>query len=105
MYAAAKTVVIKRDADLLTKEEVNSLTKEVAAAILEELSIWVKYRCFERRPLKGAHNVMDSRHVYKWKHRKTADGKTVRIIRCRMALRGFRDMDAGALLTFAGTAK
>ena len=48
---------------------------------------------------------MDSRHVFKWKHKKTADGKQVRIIRCRMALRGFRDMDADALQTFAGTAK
>ena len=48
---------------------------------------------------------MDSRHVFKWKRRKTADGKTVRIIRRSMALRGIRDMDAGALQTFAGTAK
>ena len=49
--------------------------------------------------------MMDSRHVFKSKHRKGPDGKTVRIIRCRMALRGFRDMDAGALETFAETAK
>ena len=105
VYLATKTAVIKRDTDLLTKDEVSRLSKEVAAAILEELTIWVKYKCFERRPLKGARNVMDSRHVFKWKHKKTPDGKMVRIIRCRMALRGFRDMDAGALETFAGTAK
>eukprot|EP00959_Pyramimonas_sp_CCMP1952_P154726 3236967-Pyramimonas_sp.AAC.1 len=48
---------------------------------------------------------MDSRRVFKCMHRKNAEGKMVRIIRCRMALRGFGDMDAGALETFAGTAK
>ena len=48
---------------------------------------------------------MDSRHVFKWKHRKDKNGNMTRIIRCRMALRGFKDMDAGALQTFAGTAK
>ena len=62
-HTAAKAAVIKRDTDLLTKEEVSRLSREVSAAILEELTIWVKYKCFERRPLKGAHNVMDSRHV------------------------------------------
>ena len=73
----------------------------MAAAILEEVTIRVKYKCFELRPLKGAHNVTDSRHFFKWKHRKGPDGKTVRIIRCRMALRGFRDMDVGAMLSRA----
>merc|ERR1712023_509429 len=68
VYAAAKTAVIKRDTDLLTKDEVSRLSREVSAAILEELTIWVKYKCFERRPLKGAHNVMDSRHVLKWEY-------------------------------------
>ena len=48
---------------------------------------------------------MDPRHVFKWKHEKTPDGKMARIIRRRTALCGFRDMDAGALETFAGTAK
>ena len=48
---------------------------------------------------------MESRHVFKRKHLKGSDGRTVRIIRCRMALRGFRDMGAGALQAFAGTAK
>ena len=102
---SVKTAVIKRSTDLLTKDEIWGLTKEVNAAILEELTTWVQYKCFERRPLRGARNVMDSRHVFKWKHRKGKDGQTTRIIRCRMALRGFRDMDAGALQTFAGTAK
>ena len=105
VYAAVKTAVIKRDADLLSNEEVSRLSEEVAAAIFEELTIRVKYERFERRPLKGARNVMDSRRVFEWKHRKGPEGKTVRITRCRAALRGFRDMGAGALDTSAGTAK
>eukprot|EP00959_Pyramimonas_sp_CCMP1952_P277886 5808514-Pyramimonas_sp.AAC.1 len=48
---------------------------------------------------------MDFRYVFKWKHRKNTEGKMVRIIRCRMALRDLRDMEAGALETFAGAAK
>ena len=105
VYTSVKTAVIKRSTDLLTKDEIWGLTKEVNAAILEELTTWVQYKCFERRPLRGARNVMDSRHVFKWKHRKGKDGQMTRIIRCRMALRGFRDLDAGVLETFAGTAK
>ena len=42
VYLAAKTAVIKRGTDLLAKKEVSKLSKEVAAAILEELTIWVK---------------------------------------------------------------
>ena len=53
--AAAKTAVIKRDIDFLAKEDVSGLSREVSAAILEELTIWVKYTFFERRPLKGTH--------------------------------------------------
>eukprot|EP00959_Pyramimonas_sp_CCMP1952_P048887 1021389-Pyramimonas_sp.AAC.1 len=82
VHAAVKTAVIKRDTDLLTKEEVPRLSQEVAAAILEELTIWVKHKCFERRPVRGARSVIDSRHVFKWKHRKTSEGKMVCIIRC-----------------------
>ena len=42
VYLATKTVVIKRDTDLLTKDEVSKLSKEVAATVLEDLTIWVK---------------------------------------------------------------
>ena len=42
VHAAVKTAVIKRDADLLTNEAVYKLSEEVSAAILEELTIWIK---------------------------------------------------------------
>ena len=51
VYAAVETAVIKRDTDLLSNEGASRLSEEVAAAILEERTIWVKHQCFERRPL------------------------------------------------------
>ena len=79
--------------------------QEIDAATLEELKTWAHYKCFSRRPLYGAHNVMGSRHVYKWKRRQDKHGQWQRIIRVRMALRGFKDMDADSMQTFSGTAR
>ena len=47
---------------------------------------------------------MDSRNVLKWKWVKDETGKNNRIIRCRLALRGFKDQGADWLETYAGTA-
>ena len=52
---------------------------------------------------RGAYNIMDSRNVLKWKWIEV-DGQKKRIIRCRLALRGFKDKDADSLQTYAGTA-
>ena len=102
---ASKTAVIKRESDLLTKQEIYSHDAEVQAATLEELKIWHKYGNFERVPLKGARNILDSRFVIKWKVKlnKTTN-KNYRIIRMRMVMRGFKDWDADTLETYAGTA-
>ena len=97
--AGNKQAVIQRQTDLLTKEEFAKFPTEVAAAILEELRIWVKYKCFVRAQRLGATNVLDSRFVGKWK----VIGKG-RIIRMRMAVRGFKDWEADWLESYAGTA-
>ena len=47
---------------------------------------------------------MDSRNVLKWKWISNDKGDKKRIMRCRMALRGFKDMDADYIETYAGTA-
>ena len=47
---------------------------------------------------------MDSRNVNKWKWIHDEKCNKQRIIRCRMALRGFKDRDADILETYAGTA-
>ncbi len=67
LLAGPKKAVIQRSTDLLTKEEMTTNRVELEAAILEELRTWIKYKCFDRAPRKGARNVMDSRFVAKWK--------------------------------------
>jgi hypothetical protein len=99
-----KTAVIKRDTDVLTKAEEQEYWKEVMAAMLEELIIWVQYHCFKIRLKKDVVNIMDSRNVLKWKWVSNDKGEKKRIIRCRVALRGFKDMDADYIETYAGTA-
>ena len=56
---------------------------------MEEIKIWVKYNTFKRWPRRG--NVMTSRYLLKWKLVTNEDGVSVRIIRARMAMRGFQD--------------
>ena len=105
IYATTvKTTVIKRDTDLVTKEEEVTHWKKLQAAMLDELKIWVKYKCFHMRLKEGVRNLMDSRNVNKWKWIVDDKGQKKRIIRVRMALRGFKDRDADTLETYAGTA-
>ena len=104
--AGSKKAVIDRDTDILTKEEERVYHREILAAVREELEIWIKHACFKRRQRRGARNVMDSRFVYKWKWVKSKSDPSVkvRIIRARLCLRGFKDLDADDLATFAATA-
>ena len=96
---------VTRDTDLLTDSDYTQYHKEVLAALIEELGIWIQHACFHRRPRAGARNILDVRWVGKWKFVKAKDNPNnkVRIIRMRMTLRGFKDMDANDLVTFAGT--
>ena len=104
--ANCKKAVIDRDTDLLTPAEYQENAEAVRAAVLEELTIWVQHGCFSRRPRKGATNIIDVRWVGKWKKipHKTEPGKTVRVIRMRLTLRGFKDREAEGLITYSGTA-
>ena len=100
----SKQAVIQRQTDLLTKDEFHQHEQEVPAAILEELRIWVKHNCFGRAPRKGAKNILDSRFVGKWKIIKIPSQPDRRIIRMRMAVRGFKDWEADTIESYAGTA-
>ena len=103
--APLKTAVVEKEIDNLTPEDYHKYHKEVRAAILEELRVWIDHKCFHRRPRYGARNVLDVRWVGRWKRVKSKSnpGENVRIIRMRMTLRGLKDADAGTLTTFAGT--
>ena len=77
MYVSAATkraVVVKEDV-LLTKQDISSNPKQVSAALLTELKIWLDNRCFAKELLSKATNVMTSRYVYKWKFIKDPSGK------------------------------
>ena len=103
--AGIKKAIISTDTDLLTNDDYHKYAKEVAASIKEELTIWIEHRCFSRRSRKGARNILDVKWVGKWKKVKSKLDPTVmvRIIRMRLTLRGFKDMDANEIPTYAGT--
>ena len=104
MYAAttaARATLVERDDHLLTQEEFRQHAPAVAAAIKEELQIWLDHDCFCRTPRKTASNILDCRWVGKWKRTKAKDDptKTVWVIRMRLTLRGFKDRGAAYLDT------
>ena len=100
-----KKMVIERDTDLLTPEEVLKHDKEVMAAIMDELKTWLKFRCFSRKSRKQARNIVDCKWVIKWKKEVLPDGNTRRIIRARLTIRGFKDRDKDFLESYAGTSQ
>ena len=105
IYAeGTKSVVIKCNTDILTSQEEHIHKGLLNEAMKEELKIWINYKCFHVRPKKGVTNLMDSRNVNKWKWIVDDQGQKKRIIRVRLALRGFKDKDADSIETYAGTA-
>ena len=114
--AGPRRVVVQRDDDTLTAEELRTHAKEVAAAMLKELLTWAKLKCFSRRKRQHAKNVIDCRWVIKWKHEiaATAAGShdtpptaqaSKRVIRARLTVRGFKDQQAHTLDSYAGTSQ
>jgi len=98
-----KKAVIERDTDNLTAEELRKHHEEVAAAILQELLTW---QSFSRKLRKFARNIIDTRWVVKWNwETDPSTNAKRRIIRARLCVRGFKDVDAVGLSSYAGTAK
>ena len=64
----------------------------------DEIMRWHTLGAFKRMPRKLATNVIDARWVLKWKQ---VAGK--KIIQARLVVRGFKDLQAAQLSTFAGT--
>ena len=104
-FLVNKKAVIERDTDLLTRDELVTHSQEVAAAILAELKTWLKYECFTRRDRRTARNVVDCKWVIKWKQELLPDGSKRRIIRARLTIRGFKDIEAADLTRYAGTSQ
>lgn len=102
-HTNSKLEVVKRASDLLTKEELVQHRQKVEEAIFEEFRIWEGYKCFEMVSRKGAQNIIDSRFVAKWKVKDPSKPYESRIIRMRMALRGFKEWCADSLDNHAAT--
>ena len=94
----ARSAIIERDTDNLTAAEKKQHTKELMAARTEELLRWTGFKAFHRRPRVGSQNRIDCTWVDKWKY---VDGK--RVIKSRLCLRGFKDLEGASLATYAGT--
>jgi hypothetical protein len=94
-----KEVVIEREMNILTFEEAMAHVEDCTKAMRDELQRWVATKAFARHPRKLAHNCLDSRWVLKWK---LVDGK--RIIKARLTVRGYKDLQGGEVKTMAATA-
>ena len=91
-------VLIEKEMNVLTLEEARANRVEVQRAMVDELRRWQVLGAFRRQPRQGARNVLDSRWVLKWK---MIDGR--RQVRARLTVRGYRDVQAPDLKTFAAT--
>ena len=83
---------------------------EVAAAMQKELETWAKLKCSSRNSGQGSRNIIDVRWVHKWNTQAatTSAGTYAavrKIIRSRLCLRGFKDMDKDSVAKYAGTSQ
>ena len=109
-----KATVVERADHILSKDEMNSHWDEVAAAMQTELQTWADLDCFERKPRREARNIIDVTWVVKWRKetvaRDASSSGTEKavdrmIIRARLCLRGFRDIQARDIESYAGTSQ
>ena len=109
---AFKKAVVDRKDHNLSPSEISQNWAEVAAAMQKELKTWVEMGCICRKARDQARNIIDCRWVLKWKEdaevKDASDSMkaTVKrwVIRARLCLRGFKDLDAQGLESYAGTA-
>jgi hypothetical protein len=90
--------VIEKALDSLSKEEEAKYHNEVQAAKEKELQNWVDLKCVQQQWRKDATNIVDGKWVIKWK---SVDHN--KIVKARLTLRGFKDMQGQSVETFAGT--
>ena len=104
-----RTKVVKRDDDLLSPEETKTHWPEIQKAMDKELRTWAKLKCFSRKLRKDARNIIDTRWVLKWKWDQPTVGsggqsaEPVRVIRARLTIRGFKDVEKNDVARYAGT--
>ena len=93
-----KRTVVERAQNILTREEALQHEAECNRAMLEELQRWLNLGAFGRFGKQHAPNVIDARWALKWKLVNER-----RVIQARLVVRGFEDLQAAQLSTYAGT--
>ena len=110
--AKKKPVVDRADSDLTAADQA-AHWPEVAASMKKELKTWLEYACISRKKRSDptCRNIIDCRWVIKWKldqavqdAASTVEAVKRWVIRSRLCLRGFKDVDAQSLDSYAGTA-
>ena len=96
--SGVKRTVVERENNILSRDEALQHEKACNQAMLDELKRWLNLGAFERCQKEHAGNVIDARWVLKWK---VVNGE--RIVQARLVVRGFKDLQAAQLSTFAGT--
>ena len=80
--------------------------------MIKELKTWTSLGCVSRKPRKLSRNIIDTRWVLKWKwdqatqtveQAKTEKAQATRVIRARLTIRGFKDVDKDHIDRYAGT--
>ena len=82
-------VVIEREMNVLTAEEIRAHKAEVNTAYLDEIKRWLSMDMFERSKRRDATNLVDSRWVIKFK---LVNG--VKMIKARLTVRSFKELAA-----------
>ena len=59
--SSTRRVVVKRDDDVLTPDQVQEHWDEVVKARIKELHVWNDLKCFSRKLRRDAQNIIDSR--------------------------------------------
>ena len=109
---AGKKPVVDRPDQNLDPVAMRQHWPEVAAAMKKELKTWIDLGCIARKPRSNARNIIDCRWVCKWKldaetqaADSTGEAKKKWVIRARLCLRGFKDIDSASIDSYAGTAQ
>ena len=97
--AHTRKVVIDRNDDLLTEQEIKNHSSEVLQAMLDELNTWNGFRCFKRINKEETKCIIDTKWVLKWKLK-----GGVRHIRARLCLRGFKESGCDDDTNYSATA-
>jgi hypothetical protein len=104
--------VVQRDDDILMTQQVKEHWPQVQEAMLKELLIWAKLKCWGRRGRYGSRNIMDVRWVIKFEWDQptvdaTASGshqaEAKKVILARLTVRGFKDSDRHRIDRYAGS--